>query len=192
MVVGLIPAFAQNASETEAPDPAPAAALPALEEQLPPGRVGRVGFVSGTVDLRTSRETGWADAVLNQPIFTGEAVRTDRRARAEIQIGANTIDLPAGTEIEITSLSDQLTQIALLRGRIDLHLHLVGDEETVEIDFPLGAFGCSAPVVTTSTQVTAIDHHASRSSRALRSLSGAAAISASRPAKWRLWRFPTA
>jgi hypothetical protein len=145
MVVGLIPAFAQDANEAEAPDASAVTALPVPGPQLPPGRVGRVGFVSGNVDLRTSRETGWADAVLNQPIFTGEAVRTDRRARAEIQIGANTIDLPAGTEIEIMSLSDQLTQIVLSRGRIDLHLRLVGDEETVEIDFPLGGLWLLGP-----------------------------------------------
>ena len=145
MVVGLTLAVTQDAIQAEASDPAPEAALPAPEKELPPGRVGRVSLVSGNADVRTSRETGWADAVLNQPVFTGEALRTDLRARAEIQIGANTIDMPASTEIEITSLNDQFNQLALSRGRIYLHLRPVGDGETVEIDTPQGGLWLLGP-----------------------------------------------
>ncbi len=78
-------------------------------------------------------------------MFTGGAIRTDPRSRAEIRIGANTIDLSNGTEIGIASLTDQFTQIALSRGRIDLRLRQIGDGETVEIDVPRGGIWLLRP-----------------------------------------------
>jgi hypothetical protein len=75
---------------------------------------------------------------LNQPIFAGEALRTDARARGEVGIGANTMGLSNDTEIEIASLRDGVTQILLSRGRIGLHLRQDGENETVEIDVPQG------------------------------------------------------
>jgi hypothetical protein len=137
MVAGLVPTIAQEMTQTEAA-PAVKASAPLPPEWSPPGRVGQVSLVLGNVDLRGSGGSAWADAELNQPIFTGEAVRTDPRARAEIRIGANTIDLSNGSEIEIASLRDGVTQIFLSRGRLGFHAHQAGENETVEIDVPQG------------------------------------------------------
>src|SRR6266852_3277753 len=137
-VAAVAPAPAQDAMEGEASIPAIEATAPLSGVQMPPGRVGSLSLRSGNVGLRASGQSGWTDAEVNQPVFTGGAVRTDPRARAEIRIGANTVDLSNGTEIEIASLTDQFTQIALLRGRIDLRLRQIGVGETVEIDSPQG------------------------------------------------------
>src|SRR5437899_2341848 len=144
VVAGLTPAFAQDATQAEVPVPPAQATISSGSEPLP-SRVGRVSLVSGNVDLRTPGGTGWSDAEVNQPIFTGQALRTDPRSRGEIRIGANTIDLFNGTEIEITSLSDQFTQIAVSQGRVDLHLGQIGKDETVEIDFPRGGVWMLGP-----------------------------------------------
>jgi hypothetical protein len=137
MVAGLVPAVAQELTQAETV-PAVEASAPLPSDWSPPGRVGRVSLVSGNVDLRISSGSAWADAELNQPIFAGEALRTDSRARGEIRIGANTIDLSNGSEIEIASLRDGATQILLSRGRIGLHLRQAGENEAVEIDVPQG------------------------------------------------------
>jgi len=136
-VAVLAPSLAQDMTQIDAV-PAAEASAPLPTNWSPPGRVGRVSLVSGNVDLRVSREPAWTDAQLNQPIFTGEALRTDARARAEIRIGANTIDLAGGSELELASLRNGTTQILLLHGRIGLHLRETAENETVEIDASQG------------------------------------------------------
>ncbi len=144
MVAGLVPVIAQEMTQTEVV-PGVEASAPLPTDWSPPGRVGRVSLASGDVDLRVSSESAWADAELNQPIFAGEGLRTDPRARAEIRIGANTIDLSNRSEIEVASLRDGVTQILLSRGRIGLHLRQAGENETVEIDVPQGDVWLLAP-----------------------------------------------
>src|SRR6266481_5216235 len=144
-VAAIGPTLAQDAMEGEASIPAIEATAPLSEVPTPPGRVGGLGPRSGNVSYRASGLTGWTDAEVNQPVFTGGAIRTDPRSRAEIRIGANTIDLSNGTEIGIASLTDQFTQIALSRGRIDLRLRHIGVGETVEIDSPQGGVWLLGP-----------------------------------------------
>ena len=144
MVAGLVPAGAQDLTQAEAV-PAVEASAPLPSDWLPPGRVGQLSLVSGNVDLRGSSGSAWADAELNQPIFAGETLRTDPRARSEIRIGANAIELSNGSEIEIASLRDGVTQILLSRGRIGLRLRQAGENETVEVDIPQGGVWLLAP-----------------------------------------------
>ena len=144
LVAELVPAIAQELTQPEAV-PAVEASAPLPSQWSPPGRVGQVSLVSGNVDLRVSGGSIWADAELNQPVFSGEALRTNPRARGEIRIGANTIDLSNSSEIEIASLRDGVTQILLSRGRIGVHLRQAGENETVEIDVPQGDIWLLAP-----------------------------------------------
>src|SRR5438105_873199 len=137
MVAGIIPGLAQGVMQGEAV-PAVEASAPLPSEGRPPGRVGRVSLVSGNVEFQVSSGTAWGDAELNQPIFAGAALRTGPRARAEIRIGPDAVDLSNGSEIEIASLADGVTEIALRHGRMGVHLRRAGKNETVEIDVPQG------------------------------------------------------
>jgi hypothetical protein len=107
-------------------------AVPALAAEAPPGRVGRVSLVSGNVSVHTSEE--WLDAVLNFPVAAGGSVRTGSQAHAEIEIGAETIELAPESEIEITKLDDRAIRVAVARGRIGFALRRLGDGESVEIE----------------------------------------------------------
>jgi hypothetical protein len=138
LVAGITPAFAQNATDPDPPALLADAALSAPGVEMPPGRVGRVSLVTGNLNLRSQGGTGWINAEINAPIFTGVALRTDAGARGEIEIGANTVDLFNNTEIEITGLRDGVTQITVSRGRIGLDLRQVGEDEAFEIYFPQG------------------------------------------------------
>lgn len=122
----------------EAPFVAPAT-------ELPPGRVGRVSFVSGDAELRGLGGAGWTTAELNWPVFTGEALRTVRHSRSEIEIGANAIALSEGSEVEITSLRDRVAQITLSHGRIGIRLRQADDDESVEVYVPQGGVWLPAP-----------------------------------------------
>ena len=114
------------------------AAVPAFAQEEPPARVGRVAFVQGTLAFHDKGETAWSAAAVNYPVATGGAFWVDPKSRAEIRIGAQSIDLAAGTEIEITKLDQQVMQIAVPQGRVEVHLRQLGEGESVEIDVPRG------------------------------------------------------
>jgi len=145
MVTGFTPVFAQNALQPDPTGTAAEAPLVAPAAEVPPSRVGRVSFVSGAFELRGSGEAGWARAELNWPVFTGEALRTAPRSRGEIEIGANTLALSDGAEVEITGLRDRVTQITLSHGRMGLRLRQAGEDESVEIYIPQGGIWLLAP-----------------------------------------------
>ena len=139
MVVAIPPALTeQDAIRAETPIPAAEATPPAPAPEVPPSRVGRLSLVSGNASRRASGETGWTDAAPNEPVLIGELLRTGPQTRAEIQVGADTIDLSGGTELEIVNLSDLVIQIAVSRGRLNLHPRQVREGESVEIDTPRG------------------------------------------------------
>src|SRR5438445_5996313 len=115
------------------------AAVPVLAQEQPPARVGRVSFVSGQLGFHTAGETAWSAAAVNYPVATGGAFWTDPRSRAELRIGSRTIDLAGNTELDIAKLDQQVMQLNLPLGRIDLHIRTLLEGESVEIDLPRGA-----------------------------------------------------
>ncbi len=104
----------------------------------PPGRVGRVSLVSGKVDYRGPGDAQWSPASINDPVAVGVALRTAMQTRAEIRIGADTIDLAEGTEIAIVRLDRLVAEIAVRQGRIDLDIRHFDPGETVQIDTSFG------------------------------------------------------
>ncbi|HEY0837707.1 MAG TPA: DUF6600 domain-containing protein, partial [Azospirillum sp.] len=80
----------------------------------PPGRVGRLGEMTGQVWLYTPDAGEWISAVRNRPLTTGDRVATDAGGRAELRIGSTTVRLDSGTELEVVQIDDE---------RIALHLH---------------------------------------------------------------------
>jgi hypothetical protein len=123
-------AWAQN-------NPAAQAAIRATNAS-PPGRVGRVSLVSGKVGFRSLGETLWSNAAVNDPVSTGTSLRTDPQARAEMRIGADTIDLAGGAEVAVTRLDNRTAELGVARGRIGLDVPQLGAGETIEIDTPRG------------------------------------------------------
>jgi hypothetical protein len=112
-------------AEATAPVPTPAA-------EAPPGRVGRLSLVSGNVSVRASEK--WLDAVLNFPVAAGASLRTGAQAHAEIEIGADAIELAPDSEIEITKLDDRAVHVAVVGGRIGFALRRLEDGESVEVE----------------------------------------------------------
>jgi hypothetical protein len=111
---------------------------PASAEEQPSARVGRVSAVAGQLGFHAKGETQWSPAAVNYPVATGGAFWTDPKSRAEIRIGAQTIALAYNTEIGVTRLDQQVMQIAVPQGRIELHVRQLGDGSSVEIDVPRG------------------------------------------------------
>jgi hypothetical protein len=112
---------------------------PALAQQQPPARVGRVSFVIGNLAFHAVGQNEWSAAAVNYPVGPGTSLWTDAEARAEIRIAANTIDMAGNTELEVAALDEKVTQLSVPQGRIYLHLRRLGEGENFEIDMPHGA-----------------------------------------------------
>src|ERR1700752_5291442 len=110
------------------------ASAPAFTAEQPPGRVGGVGFISGTLAFYGPEDTDWAAAKLNYPAAAGDWFATDPQSRAEIRIGSETIDIAGDTQLGISELRNRVVQIGITQGRIDLDLRRLGKDETAEID----------------------------------------------------------
>src|SRR5262245_31463794 len=98
------------------------AALPAFAATEPPGRVGRVSVVSGTLAFYGPGDSEWSAAKVNLPAATGAWFATDPQSRAQIRIGANSVNLSGDTQLNFVELRENVLQLALSQGRIDLHL----------------------------------------------------------------------
>src|SRR5439155_20848638 len=120
-------------------------AVPALAQQQPAARVGRVSFVSGNLALHMPGDTQWSAAAVNYPIATGASLWADAEARAEIRIAANTIAMTSNTELDVGALDERVTQLNVPQGRIYLHLRRLDAGQNVEIDIPRGAIQLSQP-----------------------------------------------
>jgi hypothetical protein len=91
----------------------------------PPGRVGRLSYMEGTVSFHAGDQDQWSAAVLNYPVTSGTAFWTEPEARAEIQIGGAEVRLDQSTELDIVRLDDDGTRLHVGQGVVNVHLRSV-------------------------------------------------------------------
>ncbi len=121
------------------------AALSALADADPPGRAVRIKYISGAVSLQPGGVNDWVAAVVNRPLTTSDRVWTDKEARAELHLGSAALRMNAETSLTFTNVSDDIVQVELDQGTLNLHIrHLFGGE-TYEIDTPNQAFTILKP-----------------------------------------------
>lgn len=105
----------------------------------PPGRVGRLAYVTGTVSFRAGGDTAWAVAVPNSPITTGDALWADNGGRVEVEIGSAEMRLNQQTELDVERLDDGALQFSMPQGSAILRLRSLATGESDEIDAPNAA-----------------------------------------------------
>jgi hypothetical protein len=88
----------------------------------PPGRVGRIAFISGDVTLRNGDTDEWQSASINWPLVSHDVLWSGAGSRAEIRIGSTVVRLDSGTELEIVQLDDQVVRVWLHRGSITVRV----------------------------------------------------------------------
>jgi hypothetical protein len=97
---------------------------PSQNEQVvdPPGRVGRIAELTGTVWMFSPESGEWVNAVRNRPLTTGDRLATDAGARAEMRIGSTTLRLDSGSELEVLRLDDDRVVLQLHNGSVAARL----------------------------------------------------------------------
>ena len=111
----------------------------------PPGRVGRLSYVSGQVSYRPGDVDDWVAADFNRPLTTGDHLWTDDGARAELYIGGAALRLNSRTAFEFLNLDDNNVQIRLAEGSLSFRVRELDDQETFEVDTPNLAFSVLRP-----------------------------------------------
>ena len=86
----------------------------------PPGRVGRLAFIDGSVSFHDDQETGWSPAVVNTPLTSGDAVWTEPNARSELSVAGTRVRMDSSTQLDMLVIDDSQTRLQIDRGRIDI------------------------------------------------------------------------
>ena len=113
------------------------AAAPALADAGdPPSRVARLNYESGTVSFRPGTVEEWTAASLNYPLTTGDHLWADAGAQVEMHIGSTAVRMGSQTALAILNLDDQMAQLSLTQGVLNVHIRYLGNQEAFEVDTP--------------------------------------------------------
>jgi len=131
----------------------------------PPSRAARLSYVAGDLGVLPAGAKDWIGATINRPMTTGDRLSTGQDSRAELQLGGSTMRLGAHTSFGFLALNDQLAQIELTQGTLNLAARQFDQGQSVEIDTPTlalvvdqpGTFRIDVGGDGQSTRVTVLD-----------------------------------
>jgi hypothetical protein len=109
-------------------------------QEDPPGRVGRLNFMQGSVSYQVAGDTDWVQADPNRPLTTGDNLWVDEDSRGEVHIGSTAIRMSSQTGISFLTLDDRTAQIQLAQGVIEVHVRRLSPGDAFEFDTPNLAF----------------------------------------------------
>jgi hypothetical protein len=117
----------------------------AADDDDPPGRVARLGFVRGNVSFEPAGTEDWVTAVVNRPLTTGDKLWNDNDSFSELHLGSSSIRLGSNTGFSFLNLTDNMTQVQLTEGTLNIRVRRLADDETFEVDTPNLAFTLLRP-----------------------------------------------
>lgn len=109
---------------------------PAAAQDDPPGRVGRLNYLQGSVSYQVSGDQDWVQADPNRPLSTGDNLWVDQNSRGEVHIGSTAIRMASQTGISFLTLDDRTVQLQLAQGLIEVHVRRLSPGDAFEIDTP--------------------------------------------------------
>ncbi len=105
----------------------------------PPSRVARLNWISGDVAFQPATVDAWSAATVNYPLTTGDHLFVNQGARAELHIGGSAIRLNSNSNFGFLNLSDNIVQMSLNQGSLEIRLRQLDRDDAFEIDTPNGA-----------------------------------------------------
>lgn len=105
---------------------------------------GEVAFSDAAAD--PDAEPQWTNATPNQPFSVGDRIYTRDNARTSLAFsGRNFARLDPNTSLDVVSLSDRRTQLALRDGSAMFDVGYLADDEIFEVATPHGAVNFDEP-----------------------------------------------
>ncbi|MBD8881138.1 FecR domain-containing protein [Rhodanobacter sp. 7MK24] len=111
----------------------------------PPDRVARLSYVGGDLGFLPAGSQDWAAADLNRPLATGDRLSTGDGARAELELGGASLRMGSGTDFGMLNLNDNLAQVELTQGTLNLSVRNLDQGQSYEIDTPTLALVVNQP-----------------------------------------------
>src|ERR1700687_3808551 len=121
------------------------AAQDQYDQDDPPSRVARLGYMQGSVSFQPAGESEWVEAAQNRPLTTGDRLWADQGSRAELNLGSAVIDLNSNTGISFLNLDDRTVQVQVSSGSINVRVRHLGRDDVFEIDTANQAFSVYQP-----------------------------------------------
>jgi len=111
----------------------------------PPDRVARLSYIAGDLGLLPAGSQDWASADINRPLTTGDRLSTGDGARAELELGGSSLRMAGGSDFGLLNLNDNLAQVELTQGTLNLSVRHLDQGQSYEIDTPTLALVISQP-----------------------------------------------
>jgi len=106
----------------------------------PSGRVALVTDFQGSISYSPAGETEWVDVVRNRPLILGDRLWSAENSQAEFQVGSSAVRLGSSTSVEILDLNNNIAQLKLDQGSVNVSIRRLYKGQTVEVDTPMLAF----------------------------------------------------
>jgi hypothetical protein len=148
------PAAQPDATYDEAPadqqaQPAPAAPDAESSAQAnvtdPPTRAARLQYMEGSISIQPQGTGEWVAGELNRPLTNSDNIWADKNSRAEISVGTGVIRIGSETSLTLTDIAENVVQLQLHQGALNLHVRRLYDNEKYEVDTPNQAFTVEKP-----------------------------------------------
>lgn len=115
------------------------------DNSAPPDRVARLSWIAGDLGLLPAGSQDWASADLNRPLTTGDRLSTGDGARAELELGGASLRMDGDTDFGMLNLNDNLAQVELTQGTLNLSVRNLDQGQSYEVDTPTLALVVSQP-----------------------------------------------
>ena len=109
----------------------------------PPGRVARVDYMTGQVSVQPHGTDDWVQAEANRPLTIADNVWADKDSRGELDFGTGFMRINSETSLTLTNVDNNIVQVSLHQGALNVSLHKLYTGETWEVDTPNLAFTVS-------------------------------------------------
>ena len=121
----------QNNSEPATPDP--------------PARVASLRYMEGSVSVQPQGTGDWVAGEINRPVTDSDNIWADKNSRAELSVGSGIIRIGSESSLTITDVAENMVQLQLHQGALNLHVRRLFDNEKYEVDTPNQAFTVLKP-----------------------------------------------
>jgi FecR protein len=111
----------------------------------PPTRAARLQYMNGSVSVQPHGTDEWVAGQLNRPLTNSDNIWADKNSRAEISVATGLIRIDSESSLTLTNVSDNMVQLQLHQGALNLHVRRLYDNETYEVDTPNQAFTVRKP-----------------------------------------------